>query len=102
MRGSQNGKPDALSRWPEYRPEKGGGKNQPITMVLHKNQIEERQAQSFICSTARLKSIPKRKWNSDFKEEVLKAAKEDADYQLAWKTVLEEEGTQEEAARSKE
>ena len=80
--GSQNGKPDALSRQLEYRPEKGGGENQPITTVLNGNQIEERQARLFICSSTQLKSIPKRKWNSDFKEEVLKRAKEDADYQL--------------------
>jgi len=32
--GTQNGKPDALSRCSEYRPEKGGVENQPITTVL--------------------------------------------------------------------
>jgi len=32
--GTQNGKPDALSRRPEYRPERGGVENQPITTVL--------------------------------------------------------------------
>jgi hypothetical protein len=32
--GSQNGKPDALSRRSEYRPEKGGSEDQPITMIL--------------------------------------------------------------------
>ena len=100
--GSQNWKPDALSRPPEYHPKKEVGENQPITTALHGNQIEERQARSFICTSARLKSNLKRKWNSDFKEEVLKKTKEDTDYQLAWKTLQEEEGTQEEAVRSKE
>jgi hypothetical protein len=37
--GSQNGKPDALSRRSEYRPEKGGSENQPITTVLHKKHF---------------------------------------------------------------
>ena len=78
--GSQNGKPDALSRWPEYRPEKGGGENQPITTVLHENQIEERRAQSFICSSARLKSILRWKWNTEFMEEVQKEGKKDPTY----------------------
>jgi len=32
--GAQNGKPVALSRRSEYRPEKGGVENQPITTVL--------------------------------------------------------------------
>ena len=32
--GTQNGKPDTLSRRSEYRPEKGGIENQPITAVL--------------------------------------------------------------------
>jgi len=40
--GTRNGKPDALSRCSEYRPEKGGVENQPITTVLRKNQCEER------------------------------------------------------------
>jgi len=46
--GSQNGKPDALSRRPEYRPEKGGVENQPITMVLGKNHFEERLTRSLL------------------------------------------------------
>jgi len=50
--GTQNGKPDALSRHSEYRPEKGGVENQPITSVLRKNHFEERLASTFICSSA--------------------------------------------------
>jgi len=37
--GTQNGKPDALSRRSEYRPEKGGVENQPVTTVLGKNHL---------------------------------------------------------------
>jgi len=40
--GTQNGKPDALSRRSEYRPEKGGAENHPVTRVLGKNHFEER------------------------------------------------------------
>jgi DNA primase len=29
-KGTSNGKPDALLRYPEYYPEKGGGRDQPI------------------------------------------------------------------------
>jgi len=39
--GTQNGKPDALSRCSEYRPEKGGIENQPITTVLQENHFAE-------------------------------------------------------------
>jgi hypothetical protein len=33
-RAFQNGKPDRLSQRPEYRPEKGGSKDQPIMTIL--------------------------------------------------------------------
>jgi len=42
--GSRSGKPDALSRRSEYRPEKGGNENQPITTVLKKEHFAEQQA----------------------------------------------------------
>jgi len=58
--GTQNGKPDALSRRSEYRPEKGGSENQPITTVFQKNQFAgpNRQERSYIGSSARLASLP--------------------------------------------
>jgi len=40
--GTQNGKPDALSRRSEYRPEKGGVENQPITTVLQAKNLDEK------------------------------------------------------------
>ena len=39
--GTQNGKPDALSRRSEYHPEKGGVENQPIMTVLRESHFEE-------------------------------------------------------------
>jgi len=50
-----------LSRRSEYCPEKGSIEKQPITTVLGKNHFEEWQTQSFICSLARLASLPERK-----------------------------------------
>ena len=90
--GTQNGKPDALSRRSEYRPEKGGVENQPITTVLgekhfgnFEKETEERRASSFVCSSARLSSLPARKWSPAFLEEIRKTAKDDAPYQEARK-----------------
>ena len=64
--GTQNGKLDALSRCTEYRPEKGGAENQPITTVLQekhldKESLNERRSTIFVCSSARKTSLPTRK-----------------------------------------
>ena len=59
--GTQNGKPDALSRRPEYRPERGGIENQPISTILkekHFGTSAERVTVSFVGSSARLSSVP--------------------------------------------
>ena len=91
--GTQNGKPDALSRRSEYRPEKGGVENQPITTVLQKNHLAEpdRRERTFICSSARLASLPTRKWSREFVEEVREKAKRDETYEKARKQVEEQE-----------
>jgi len=83
--GSQNGKPDALSKPPEYRPEKGGIENQPITTVLGKNHFEERLTRSFISSSARLASLPERKWTEEFLAKVREEGKKDEAYEQARK-----------------
>jgi len=95
--GSQNGKPDALSRRTEYRPEKGGIENQPITTVLQKNHVADRQGHSLICSSARLASLPAKKWRKEFVQRIQETGEEDPAYRQAWKVVEEE---QEEAALS--
>jgi len=89
--GTQNGKPDALLRRPEYRPEKGGIENQPTTSVLKKSHFDERLTHSFVCSSARLASLPARKWNPDFLEEVRKAARGDPAYQQGRKEATTKE-----------
>jgi len=78
--GTQNGKPDALSRRSEYRPEKGGVENQPIMTVLGKKHFDRKNS-SFICSSARLASLPTRKWNPAFQEKVREEAEKDPQYQ---------------------
>jgi len=89
--GTQNGKPDALSRCTEYRPEKGGVEKQPITTILRNDHFTEpdRQQRTFVCSSARLRSLPARRWNPDFTEEIRKAAKNDPDYQQVAKQEAE-------------
>jgi len=65
---NQNGKPAALSRRSEYRPEKGGIENQLITTVLGKNHFEEpnRQGRTLICSSAQLAPHPTKRWEEGF------------------------------------
>jgi len=90
--GNRNGKPDALLRRSEYRPEKGGSENQPITTVLRKDNFAEpdfakpdRRERTFICSSARLASLPPQQWSEEFVEAVKKAGKKDYEYQGAVK-----------------
>jgi len=83
--GTQNGKPDALSRRSEYRPGKGGIENQPITTVLGKNHFEERRGCSLICSSARMTSLPTRRWSEEFLSEVKEEGKKDEAYKQARK-----------------
>jgi len=92
--GTQNGKPDALSRRSEYRPEKGGIENQPIMAVLQEKNLADRKNQSFIYSLARLASLPGRKWTEEFLTRVKKEVKKDEEYERAMK----QEATPEELA----
>jgi len=87
--GTQNRKPNALSRRTEYRPEKRGVENQPITTVLRKNHFTEpnRQGLTFICSSARLASLPMKIWDKGFMEEISEKGQKDAAYQQASKEV---------------
>jgi len=115
--GNRNGKPDALSRHSEYRPEKGGSENQPITTVLRKGNFAEpdfaepdRRERTFICSLARLASLQPQQWSEEFAEAVKKAGKKDNEYQGAVKELeavlgnaaLNDLKVEEEAARPRE
>jgi len=83
--GTQNGKPDALSRRSEYHPEKGGVENQPIMTVLGKNHFGERMGRSFICSSARMASLHATKWSEEFLTDVRVEGKKDGAYKQAKK-----------------
>jgi len=69
----------------EYRLEKGGVGNQPITTVLGKNNFEDRLTQSFVCSSAQLSTLPERKWTKEFLADVRKEGKKDEAYEQAKK-----------------
>jgi len=83
--GTKNGKPDALSRRSEYRPEKGGVENQPIMTVLGKNHFKERLSRTFVCSSARIASLLERKWSEEFLARVKEEGKKDEAYAQAMK-----------------
>jgi len=73
-----------LSSRSEYRPEKGGVENQPVTTVLKKDHFE-RRGQSFICTSTRLASLPERKWTEEFLSDIREEGKKDKAYEQARK-----------------
>jgi hypothetical protein len=96
--GKQNGKPDALSRCSEFCPERGGGEDQPIMTILHKEHFAHSIISSissggegiiFIVSSARLSSIPPVKWSEELLKMVRNAGQNDQDYWEAAKQVKE-------------
>jgi hypothetical protein len=63
-KGTSNGKPDALSRYPEYRPEKGRGGDQQTQTVLSEKHFDMISAIStggegmvFCCSAVQLEYL---------------------------------------------
>ena len=86
--GTQNGKPDALSRRSEYRPEKGGSEDQPITTILRPSHFSGRISAGgpgtiYMCSVAQLNGIPGRKWNEEFAKQIRRAGRNDIEYRKA-------------------
>jgi hypothetical protein len=97
-KGTSNGKPDALSRRPEYHPEQGGGGDQQIQTILTEKHFDTISAIStggdgmvFCCSTVQLEylSTSLTKWTKEFEQEVRQAGKEDAAYQQAMEDLSE-------------
>jgi hypothetical protein len=91
-KGTSNGKPEALSRRPEYRPEKGGGGDQPIQTVLNEKHFGTISAIStggegivFCCSAVQLAYLATSvsKWTKEFEEEIRQAGQQDAAYYQA-------------------
>jgi hypothetical protein len=91
-KGTSNGKPDALLRCPEYRPEKGGGGDQPIQTVLNEKHFGTITANStggegivFCCSAVQLAYLTTSasKWTKEFEQEIREAGQQDAAYYQA-------------------
>jgi hypothetical protein len=91
-KGTSNGKPDALSRHPEYRPKKGGGEDQLIQTVLNENHFGTISAIStrgegivFCCSAVPLAYLTTlvSKWIKEFEQEIREAGQQDAAYYQA-------------------
>jgi hypothetical protein len=89
-KGTSNGKPDALLRHPEYRPEKGGGGEQQIQTVLSDKHFDMISAIStggegivFCCSVVQLEYLATSltKWMKEFEQEIRQVGKEDVVYQ---------------------
>jgi hypothetical protein len=81
-KGISNGKPDTLSRRPEYCPEKGGGRDQPIQTVLNERHFRTISAISirgegtvFCCSAVQLAylTLLVSKWTKEFEQEIREA-----------------------------
>jgi len=77
-----------LSRWTEYRPEKGGDSDQLITTVLRKSHfasaISTREYWSnvtYIVGAARLATIPVREWHEEFVKLVKEKGSANPEYQ---------------------
>lgn len=84
--GRLNEKADILSRLPQYRPEKGGAEDQPITSVLQEKHFSHSQGTMFTASAAvlltseRLCSLRTPRWSPEFVKNLRKAASEDPVY----------------------
>jgi hypothetical protein len=91
-KGTSNGKPDTLSRCPEYCSEKGGGRDQPIQTVLKEKHFSTISAIStggegivFCWSVVQLAylTISVLKWTKEFEQEIRNAGHQDATYYQA-------------------
>jgi hypothetical protein len=91
-KGTSNGKPDVLSRCLEYRPRKGGGKDQPIQTVLNEKHFGTISAIStgaegtvLCCSAVQLAYLATSvsKWTKEFEEEIRQVGQQDTAYYQA-------------------
>lgn len=79
--GEQNGKADVLSRLEQYRPDKGGDEDQPITSVLREDHFADEDGSCLHISSVTLASIPVGpRWTDEFVAQVKEAARDDPAY----------------------
>jgi len=61
-------------------------------VVLQEKNLVNRRNQSFICSSARLASLPARKWKEQFLEKIRKEGKKDEEYERTREQEVASEG----------
>jgi hypothetical protein len=99
--GSQNGKPDALSRRLEYRAPKGGIEEQPIETVPLKKHFETKidslytktdyKEENVLFAATKLPYKRWVKWDKNFLEEVREEVSKGEDYKEAMKSLEKDE-----------
>ena len=90
--GIKNGKPDALSRRSEYRPEKGGLDNQPIARVLKPGQwLSGEEQENMVVSSVQISGLrPTVKLSEYLIKEIVDKAVVDTIYQEEYTRAKEE------------
>jgi hypothetical protein len=94
--GSQNGKPDALSRRSEYSHPKGGSEEQPIQTVLQEKHFETKKLlninkEEVIIAATKLRYKKWINWNKEFLEEVKEEGAKDKEYLEALQSLGKED-----------
>jgi hypothetical protein len=91
-RGTSNSKPDTLSRYPEYHPEKGGGRDQLIQTIWNEKHFgmilvisTGGEGTVFCCSAVQLAYLATSisKWTKEFEQEIREAGQQDTAYYQA-------------------
>jgi hypothetical protein len=91
--GTQNGKPDALSRWLEYRPLKGGdsaeeNENQPVYRVLRPDQLVTVDGTQVVLSSLSVQTIPKVVFHHSLLEEVFAVGQGDPEWMMEYEKAM--------------
>jgi len=91
--GTQNGKPDALSRWLKYRPLKGGGsaeenENKPIYCLLRPDQLVTVDGAQVVLSSLSVQTIPKVVFHQSLLEEVFSYGQDDPEWMVEYEKAM--------------
>ena len=82
--GTKNGKPDALSRRPEFRPQGGAGDElQPVHRLLKPGQLDlsADHVEELVVSSARLRELPRVKFDQKFLGDIVAAGHKDPEWE---------------------
>jgi len=91
--GTQNGKPDTLSRWPEYHPLKGGdsteeNENQPIYRLLRADQLVTVDGAQVVLSSLSMQTIPKAVFHQSLLEEVFSNGQDNREWMVEYEKAI--------------